>query len=253
MERPMNTASKHRAIQAVIEDHIKSTEKRHTPVTRVKVAKNKETNAVKVAIYTSRPDIIKAEAADIKAAIKEGGDGREVDVTVYGEARATAKFIRMSPRKARYVIAAIKGKRVTDAIDILRFIPNHASESILKLLRSATANALDGWNADPNELRIHNYIADGGPTLKRIRARAQGRAYLILKRTTHLTVVLLETEAAKPKRRVQNVKRKAAPAPAAPVEETKPVAVVAEEIVETPVAEAVVVETPIEEGNAEQA
>jgi large subunit ribosomal protein L22 len=250
----MNTASRHRAIQAVIEDHIKTTELRHTPISRVKVEKIKETNGVKVEIYSSRPELIKAEANDIQQSIQDQGDGRDVNVKVIGEARAVAKFIRMSPRKCRLVIDAIKGKRVSDAIDILRFVPNYAAEPILKLLRSAAANALIGWGADPTELRVHNYIADGGPILKRIRARAQGRAYRILKRTTHLTVVLLETEAPKLKRRIQNTK-KAAKA-VAPVAEEVTVAPASEEVVETPtavVAETTTTNAPESEGGAEQA
>ena len=75
---------------------------------------------------------------------------------------------------------------------MLRFIPNHAAELISKVLISAAANALDGWGAGVEELKVQNILADGGPTLKRVRARAQGRAYRILKRTSHLTVILTD-------------------------------------------------------------
>jgi len=248
MERPMNTASKHRSIQAVIEDHIRTTDHRHTPVSRIKVAKDKVSNSVKVEVYSSRPEFIRMEAQEIQEAIKSGGDGREVKVSVIGESRASAKFVRMSPRKCRLVIDAIKGKRVSDAIDILRFVPNYAAEPILKVLRSAAANALEGWGADPTTLRVQNYIADGGPVLKRIRARAQGRAYRILKRTTHLTVVLLETEAPKPVRRIQNQKRKAK-------ETVAPVATVATAPAASIEVESVAPQSaaPIQEGGAEKA
>jgi len=216
MERPMNTASKNRSTLAVIEEHIRNTEKRHTPVSRIKVVKDKKTGVVNIEVFTSRPEAIRMESRDIEATISEQSDGKTIKVTVVPEARAVAKFVRISPRKARFVMTAVKGKRVSEAIDILRFIPNHASEPILKVLKSAAANALDGWGAGADELRVHNIIADGGPILKRIRARAQGRAYRILKRTSHLTVVLLETPA--PKRRpVARPKAKAvAAAPVAP-------------------------------------
>jgi large subunit ribosomal protein L22 len=212
----MNTAGKHRTTQAVIEEHIRNTEKRHTPVSRIKVAKDKKTGVVNIDVFTSRPEAVRMEARDIEASISEQSGGQDIKVTVVPEARAVAKFVRISPRKARFVLAAVKGKRVSEAIDILRFIPNHASEPILKVLKSAAANALDGWGAGVDELKVHNIIADGGPILKRIRARAQGRAYRILKRTSHLTVVLLETP--KPA-----LKRKPAARPHAKAVATPPV------------------------------
>lgn len=218
MERPMNTAGKDRSTQAVIEQHIRNTEKRHTPVSRVKVAKDKTSGVVNVDVYTSRPSVIRMEASEIEGALSEMS-GKQVKVNVVPEARAVAKFVRMSPRKARFVLAAVKGKRVSEAIDILRFIPNHASEPILKVLKSAAANALDGWGAGADELKVHNIIADGGPMLKRIRARAQGRAYRILKRTSHLTVVLLEAprpvQRRRPAARPRPKAQPQAPAPAA--------------------------------------
>ena len=201
MERPMNTAGKDRTTLAVIEEHMRNTEKRHTPVSRIKVAKDKKTGVVNINVFTSRPEAVRMEARDLEAIISEDAGGKTIKLTVVPEARAIAKFVRISPRKARFVLATVKGKRVSEAIDILRFIPNHASEPILKVLKSAAANALDGWGAGQDELRVHNIIADGGPILKRIRARAQGRAYRILKRTSHLTVVLLESPKPAPKRR----------------------------------------------------
>ena len=224
MERPMNTASKNRSTLAVIEEHIRNTEKRHTPVSRIKVAKDKKTGIVNIEVFTSRPEAIRMESRDIEAIIGEQAEGKTVKVTVVPEARAVAKFVRISPRKARFVMTAVKGKRVSEAIDILRFIPNHASEPILKVLKSAAANALDGWGAGTDELRVHNIIADGGPILKRIRARAQGRAYRILKRTSHLTVVLLETPKPAPKRRPVARPKAVAVAPATPVASTQPAA-----------------------------
>ena len=233
MERPMNTAGKDRPILAVIEDHIRNTEKRHTPISHIKLAKDKANNTVNIAVYTSRPEIVRMEAKDIETALNEQSNGKKIVVNVVPEARSVSKYIRMSSRKVRFVIPAIKGKRVSEALDILRFIPNHASEPISKAIRSAAANALDSWGAGPEELKVHNVIADGGPILKRIRARAQGRAYRILKRTTHLTVVLLEAPKPVAKRKpVAKVKKPVAVAP-----------------VKTPSAKPVV-ETPVEETNA---
>jgi len=237
MERPINTAGKDRATQAVIEEHIRRTDKPHTPVSRVKIKKDKSTGIVNIDVFTSRPEVLRMEARDIETDISEHAEGKKIKVNVIAEARAVAKFIRISPRKARFVFEAIKGKRVSEAIDILRFIPNHASEPILKVLRSAAANALDGWGASNDELKVHAVIADGGPILKRIRARAQGRAYRILKRTSHLTIVLLETPRPATKRRpAAKPKAKAAPvAKAAPKAEVatseEPVREIAPEVI----------------------
>jgi large subunit ribosomal protein L22 len=248
----MNTAGKYRPTLAIIEEHLRGTEKRHTPVSRIKVAKDKKTGIVNIDVFTSRPDAIRVEAGDIQTAIKEASGGKDIKLNVVPEARAVAKFIRMSPRKARLVLNNIKGKRVSDAIDILRFTPNHASEPIMKVLKSAAANALDGWGADPTELKVHNIIADGGPILKRIRARAQGRAYRILKRTTHLTAVLMEAPAPVAKRKpVVKAKKAAAPAPkkveapkaeepAVAIEETTPIV---NQVETTPVAATETIET----------
>jgi large subunit ribosomal protein L22 len=194
MERPLNTAARDKAVYKIIAEHIKSSEKRHTPVTRVKVAKT-EGGGVAVAVYTSRPTVLQAESNDLTTSLREEFGDKPVTLTIVPEARAVAKFVRVSPRKARLVIEAIKGKRVSDALSMLRFIPNHASEPLSKVLASAAANAQDSWGATPEELKIANFIADGGPSLKRLHPRAQGRAYRILKRTSHLTVVLLDAPA----------------------------------------------------------
>lgn len=208
----MNTASRDRLFHKLVMEHMRGTDKRHTPVSRVKLVKGKDGNVL-VTLHTSRPAILRMEADDIATSIKDqiGGE-RGVNIQVIPEARAVAKFIRSSPRKARLVLDAIKGKRVSEALALLQFIPNHAAESITKVLKSAAANAQDGWGALPEELKIANAIADGGPSLKRVRPRAQGRAYRILKRTSHLTMVLTEMPAPTPKRRPQGKpKVKAAP------------------------------------------
>lgn len=219
MERPMNTAGRDRAVLAIIEQSIRRTDKPRTPVSRIKVGKG-EGGAVNVAIYTSRPTAVRVETDEITNAITQQIGDKKVNVSVVPEARAVAKFVRMSPRKARLVADAVKGKRVSEAMAILQFIPNHAAEPILKVVKSAAANAQDGWGAVPEELKVSNIIADGGPTLKRIRARAQGRAYRILKRTSHLTVVLTEAPAPVQRRRPAQAASSRAAA-AAPAKEAK--------------------------------
>lgn len=240
MERPMNTANKYRGVHERVVDYVKGSEKRHTPVTRVKVAKAKN-GAVDVQLYTSRPEILRMETTGLREALQEDAPGRDIQVSVVAEARAVAKFVRMSPRKIRLVIAAIKGKRVSEALDMLRFIPNHAAAPLAKVIASAAANAQESWGAGPDELKVANVIADGGPTLKRIRARAQGRAYRILKRTSHITAVLLETPAPVRKPKAPAKPKKAAPAkpvpakPAAKAPAAKPAAKAkTEAVAETP-------------------
>ncbi len=203
MERPLNTAARDKAVYKIIEQYIKSSEKRHTPVTRVKVAKT-EGGGVSVSVYTSRPGVLEAESTELTNSLRDEFGDKPVTLNIIPEARAVAKFVRVSPRKARLVIEAIKGKRVSDALAILKFTPNHASEPLSKVLASAAANAQESWGAAPTELKIANFIADGGPSLKRLHPRAQGRAYRILKRTSHLTVVLLDAPA--PVRRKTAVK-----------------------------------------------
>jgi large subunit ribosomal protein L22 len=103
-------------------------------------------------------------------------------------AYARARFVRDSPTKVRRVIELIKGRSAVDALAVLRFAPQAASEPVAKVLASAVANAENNLQLDPETLWIKNAYADEGPTLKRIRPRAQGRAYRIRKRTSHITV-----------------------------------------------------------------
>ena len=104
--------------------------------------------------------------------------------------RAIAKYIRISPRKMRYVIDTVRGKSVSEAEAILMYSPQAASEAIYKLVHSAAANAENNMDIPRDSLYIAEIFADQGPTLKRFRPRAQGRATRILKRTSHITVVL---------------------------------------------------------------
>jgi small subunit ribosomal protein S19 len=107
---------------------------------------------------------------------------------------ATAKYIRISPRKVRLVTNLIAGKPVEEAAAILRFLPNAAAKDVAKVLKSATANAENNYNLSADELRVVSAVADEGPTLKRGRPRAQGRYFQILKRTSHITVAVADRE-----------------------------------------------------------
>ena len=103
---------------------------------------------------------------------------------------ARAKYVRSAPRKARLVMAHIRGKNVEQAQAILRHAPRAVSGDILKLLNSAVANAESSYELGPDELRIQRAFVDEGPTIKRFRPRARGRATRILKRTSHMTIEL---------------------------------------------------------------
>ncbi len=108
------------------------------------------------------------------------------------EARATARYVRISPYKARPVIDLIRGKDVQEALQILEFTPKKAARIIKKVLESAIANAEHNYNMDPDRLYVKRAYVDEGPRLKRIWPRAWGRASRILKRTSHITVVVEE-------------------------------------------------------------
>lgn len=103
-------------------------------------------------------------------------------------ARATAKFVRVAPFKARRVIDLIRGKSVDEAASILRFAPQAAAEPVAKVLNSAVANAENNFNLDPATLVVSAAYADEGPTMRRFQPRAQGRAFHIRKRTSHITI-----------------------------------------------------------------
>jgi large subunit ribosomal protein L22 len=110
--------------------------------------------------------------------------------TEFPSAVAVARFVRVSPTKARRVIDLVRGKSVSEALDILRWTPQAASEPVAKVIASAAANAQNNNGLDPATLVVATVFADGGPTAKRIRPRAQGRAFRIRKRTSHITVVV---------------------------------------------------------------
>ncbi len=110
------------------------------------------------------------------------------------EARAEAKYIRVSPQKVRIVLDLIRGKNAEEAMAILKFTPKKVTEELSKLLKSAMSNADQNHNMDVSKLYVAECYAGPGPTLKRIRPRAHGRAFHILKRTSHITIVLKEAE-----------------------------------------------------------
>ena len=108
------------------------------------------------------------------------------------EARAKLSYARISSRKVKIVIDMIRNKPVDVAMGILKNTPKAASELLIKLLASAMANAENNHNMDKNNLYIAEIYANQGPTLKRVRPRAQGRAFRIRKRTSHITIVVKE-------------------------------------------------------------
>lgn len=108
------------------------------------------------------------------------------------EAKAHLKYARISPRKVKIVLDLIRGKDVAQAMAILKNTPKSASEYLTKLLRSAVANAENNFNMDTSKLYVSECFVCPGPILKRIMPRAQGRAFRILKRTSHVTITVKE-------------------------------------------------------------
>ena len=108
------------------------------------------------------------------------------------EAKATARYVRISPRKVKIVCDLIRGKDVPTALAILMQTPKAASEPLTKLVKSAAANAENNHQMDPEKLYVSATYANPGPIMKRMMPRAQGRAYRINKRTSHITVVVSE-------------------------------------------------------------
>jgi len=129
------------------------------------------------------------------------------------EVRAVARWVRISPRKARLVTDHIRGRSVPEARTVLAFTPRAAARDIDKVLRSAVANAEANHNLDGDELVVAQAYVDEGPVMKRWRARARGRAARIIKPTCHITIVLSE---------VEGPRQPKAPPPASPAEEEKP-------------------------------
>ncbi|MCP4670389.1 MAG: 50S ribosomal protein L22 [Desulfobacula sp.] len=110
------------------------------------------------------------------------------------EVKATTRYTRISPFKLRLPIAEIKGKNAEQALTLLKFMPLKAAGIMYKTLQSAISNAENNNELDVDKLIVKNIIVDQGPTMKRFRPRARGRASRILKRSSHLTIIVEETE-----------------------------------------------------------
>ncbi|WP_255621315.1 50S ribosomal protein L22 [Pseudonocardia sp. DSM 110487] len=132
----------------------------------------------------------------------------EAPAAAPARARAVARYVHMSPTKVRRVVELIKDRPVQEALDILRFSPQAAAQPLFKVVASAAANAENNLDLDPDTLVVAAAFADEGPTLKRIRPRAQGRAYRIRKRTSHITVEV-ESQPAKAGRGARGAKGRA--------------------------------------------
>ena len=113
---------------------------------------------------------------------------KDVTTEELPRAVARARYVRTTPMKARRMIELIKGRSAGEALSVLRFAPQAASDPVAKVLASAVANAENNLNLDPETLWVSSAYVDEGPILKRFRPRAQGRAYRIRKRTSHITI-----------------------------------------------------------------
>ena len=108
------------------------------------------------------------------------------------ESKAVAKYVRIAPRKVRVVMDLIRGKNVAEAFAILKFTPKGGAYVVEKVLKSAVANAENNFDMDVDKLYVKTAFVDQGPTLKRIHPRSRGQAFKILKRTSHVTVIVDE-------------------------------------------------------------
>lgn len=184
------------------------------------------------------------------------------------EVQAVAKFVRVQPRKVRQVASEVRGKNAVQASQLLRFHPSKGAFVLRKVLNSAVANAAENHGLDADSLRIAEIRVDEGPKIKRIQARAMGRANRIMKKLSHITVVVEDAEVAAPKQ-AGGTKPKARPTfdsgkgkkkakadkpqAAEVVEEvTEEVVEAAADVVEEPVVEAATEETATEEAATEE-
>jgi large subunit ribosomal protein L22 len=108
------------------------------------------------------------------------------------EAKAVARYVRTAPRKLRLIADAIRGKKVSEALTLLRFTPKRAAKVMQKVIESAKANAENTYKMDPENLVVSTVFVDGGPVFKRFMPRAMGRAAMVRKRTSHVTVKVRE-------------------------------------------------------------
>lgn len=110
------------------------------------------------------------------------------------EVKAVAKDTGISPRKVRPLVDMVRGKKVDEALTLLRFTPTPTARAVAKVVKSAAANAENNFQMTPSDLRVVNIFTDEARTLKRYRPRARGRANPILKRSSHITVIVAEQE-----------------------------------------------------------
>ena len=148
----------------------------------------------------AKPDAPKRRGSEVSAGAKkrdrsESAGEAPRDQSGAVAVRAQARFVRSAPRKARLVMDHIRGKQVDEARAILRHTTRSAATDIAKLLESAVANAENNFELDPDDLKIGTAFVDEGPTIKRFRPRAQGRATPIHKRTSHMTITLTGKDA----------------------------------------------------------
>lgn len=137
---------------------------------------------------TAKPALSEKKAGKVKKA--EVKPGKKVNKDK--EVRAVARFVQMPPRKLRYVIDTIRGRKVSDAMTMLKFTPAAAASKLYKVLKSAVSNAENNFNMDTERLYIAKAYVDPGPTQKRYLPRAMGRASLIFKRSSHITITVKE-------------------------------------------------------------
>ena len=171
------------------------------------------------------------------------------------QAMAIAKFVRVPPRKARLVMNEVRGLYAVDALNFLRFIPNRAAGYISKAVASAMANAVNNHGLTPDNLKLVEARIDEGPRMKRMQPRAQGRAYAILKRMSHITVIVEDAGPRVRKPRKVTGTKAAAAARAARVAASAPAAVTpapaVEEITKAPAADVVEETSPVVTETAE--
>ncbi len=172
--------------------------------------------------------------------------GRKVQAN---QANAVAKFIRVPPRKARLVMDAVRGQYAFDALATLRFVPNRAADFIGKVLQSAVANGVNNHGLSADRLKIVDARVDEGPRLKRVQPRAQGRAYRILKRMSHISIIVEEVEP-KPRKPRQPAKARTRPV-ASPARAQAPVPEAAAEVEVVTAPAEVVTPAPVNEAAPE--
>ncbi len=110
------------------------------------------------------------------------------------EVKATARYVRTSPRKLRPIVGVVRGKKVEEALTILRFLTSPSARTVARVVESAAANAENNFEMTPSDLRIVKIYIDGGRSMKRYRAGPRGRVKPILKRSSHITVIVKEEE-----------------------------------------------------------